>query len=190
MLEQSHRKQLLGRRVRIGALLVLLGLIAIACTRPLDVASMRFSTPDAAATHVRQTADALDVEAQLLLVTPNPFAAMDRLSEAIALQPDVAQYYFHSGMARFYLRSYEAAIGYFKTAIEIDPDFTLAYQYWAEVVPMLDNEDLALENYEELLELGFCTTSIMDGLNQIYQRRGQPQDAADHESCQGVDTSN
>jgi len=120
---------------------------------------------------LRQTADALVTHAELLLVTPNPFAAMGELNTAIALDPTVARYHFDLGMAHFYAAGYEQAIDSFNTAIDLDAALTLAYYYRGQSAYALQNYDLALESYEQAWDLGTCDSVMVDQMVAIYQQR-------------------
>jgi tetratricopeptide (TPR) repeat protein len=151
VLQKRDQKRRGLHLVLLGMACVLLGLSVVACTQLLNLSPAAWvtSTEDA---HLRGTADALAHEAQLLLVTPNPFEAMDLLYEAIALQPDVAEYHFYMGEANFYLRNYEQAVEWLSSAIALDPDYVSAYRMRGDAAMLLEDFDLAQESYEQLME--------------------------------------
>lgn len=163
--------------MKAATLILMLCLILLTACGQNDKPRFSASEPTAAdLSTARQTADALALHAELLLVTPNPFMAMGELGTAIALDPTVARYHLDLGMAHFYAAGYEQAIVSFNTAMELDPTMSAAYYYRGQSAYILQDYDLALESYEASWDLDYCDAMMVDHMVDMYEQRGD-QDA-------------
>jgi protein O-GlcNAc transferase len=98
-------------------------------------------------------ADALHLLGVIALQTGNPTSAVDMISHAIQINPNVAIYYLNLGNALQELKQFDAAAASYDRAITLKPDYAEAYYNRGEALQELKQFDGAVASYDKAIAL-------------------------------------
>jgi predicted O-linked N-acetylglucosamine transferase (SPINDLY family) len=98
-------------------------------------------------------ADALHLLGVIAHQTSNHKSAVDMISHAIRINPQVSIYYSNLGNALQELKQFDAAVASFNKAIALKPDFAQAYYNLGNSLQELKQFDVALVSYDKAIEL-------------------------------------
>jgi len=98
-------------------------------------------------------ADALHLLGVIAHQTSNHKNAVDMISHAIRINPQVSIYYSNLGNALQELKQFDAAVASFNKAIALKPDFAQAYYNLGNSLQELKQFDVALVSYDKAIEL-------------------------------------
>ena len=89
------------------------------------------------------------------------------LMDARILKDDDETLYYYLGLSNYYLKKYPDAFRSFDKAIQLDPEYALAYENRGDLNYHLENYEEAAADYTKALKLGGTMFS-----DRIYMRRG------------------
>ncbi len=112
-------------------------------------------------------------EARDLAPTKNSFPKVTAiLRKVLAADPEVIDAWFSLGNAHFKERRYREAIGYFKKALALKPDYDLAVINIAAAYRRLGDEDAALAGFEHYLTIDPKDAYVRYQMGEIWLDRG------------------
>ena len=100
-----------------------------------------------------KNADALHLLGVIASENGNHQVAVDLISQAIEIIPNVASYYSNRGISLQDLKQLEAALASYDKAIEAKPDFAEAYYNRGTTLKELKQLDAAVSSYDKAIEI-------------------------------------
>ena len=100
-----------------------------------------------------RNANALHLMGVVALQTGAHKNAVDKIGQAIEINPNVASYYSNQGLALQGLKQFDDAVAGYDKAIALQPDFAEAYYNRGNALKELKQFDAAVANYDKAIAL-------------------------------------
>jgi arylsulfatase A-like enzyme/Tfp pilus assembly protein PilF len=98
----------------------------------------------------------------------------------LADRPGIARIYIRMGDIAVDMKDQNAAVGYYKKAIELEPDGADAYRGLGTVLMQQGKDNEAVEQYNKSLSIRPNQPVVLDNLARLYHRQGKIEQAANY----------